>query len=100
MKRVTLIALLFLLSGAKAQSAPIAGAAIQDWYYDAANNVVNLRIVNQTDKAITAFVLKTRSREIRPDAKSTTCSEPIRLGMKAGALGAIIYCALRIFLRG
>ena len=33
MKRVTLIALLFLLSGAKAQSAPIAGAAIQDWYY-------------------------------------------------------------------
>jgi hypothetical protein len=73
MKRVTLIALLFLLSGAKAQSAPIAGAAIQDWYYDAANNVVNLRIVNQTDKAITAFVLKTRSREIRPNAKPTTC---------------------------
>jgi hypothetical protein len=26
-------------------------------------------------------------------------SEPVRLGMKAGALGAIIYCALRIFLR-
>jgi hypothetical protein len=26
-------------------------------------------------------------------------SEPVRLGMKAGALGAIIYCALRVFFR-
>jgi len=56
--RVTLIALLFLLSGAKAQSAPIAGAAIQGWFYDSDSHAMNVHIVNTGDKAITAYELK------------------------------------------
>jgi len=56
MRYVTLIALLFL-SGAKAQSAPIAGAAIQGWYYDTTDHLVNLRVINTGEKVITAFTL-------------------------------------------
>ena len=50
-----LVALLF--SGTLARSAPVEGAAIQGWYYDAPNHVVSLRVVNTGDVPITAFIL-------------------------------------------
>lgn len=52
-----LLLFLTLLIPLRTTANPVTGAAIQGWYYDAPTNTVNVRIVNTSDKSITAFIL-------------------------------------------
>jgi hypothetical protein len=56
----SLILLLFSVCGSTAARSlgalpPVMGATIQSWNYDAATNSVTIRILNLSQKAITAF---------------------------------------------
>ena len=68
MKRTFVVLLLFLLSGAKAQSAPI-GIAIQNSHYDKTKlgSELSIDLFNTTHKDITAFVISTKDGQTEVD---------------------------------
>jgi hypothetical protein len=56
-KTVLLFVLMLVLIPPLARSAPITGAQIQTWTYDADSREVSVRILNTSSQPITAFVL-------------------------------------------
>jgi hypothetical protein len=55
--KTAVLFVVILFAGGVAHSAPIVGAAVQGWVYDAQTHTVSVRILNTSDKIINAFTL-------------------------------------------